>query len=82
MSHTELPDAFRTLDLPGVFANVVQDGLIARQEELDPIGFATLAVFSGPRGGLIRDVILQHDSPVALTDSAYLFTDLVMMAEA
>lgn len=64
----------RVLDLAGVFANALLGGLIARREKLDPIGFATLAVLSGLGGGLIRDVLLQHGTPVALTDYAYLLT--------
>lgn len=67
-------DVFRALDLVGVFANAVLGGVIARRERLDPIGFATLAVLSGLGGGLIRDVLLQHGPPVALTDYAYLAT--------
>jgi uncharacterized membrane protein YeiH len=70
-------DVFRVLDLGGVFANALLGGLIARQEKLDPIGFATLAVLSGLGGGLIRDVLLQHGPPIALTDSAYLITAFI-----
>ncbi|WP_270886904.1 trimeric intracellular cation channel family protein [Pedococcus sp. 5OH_020] len=69
-----LSDAFRLLDLGGVFANALLGGVIARRERLDPIGFATLAVLSGLGGGLIRDVLLQHGTPMALTDYAYLLT--------
>lgn len=76
MGQAELSDLFRVLDLTGVFANAVLGGVIARREKLDPIGFATLAVLSGLGGGLIRDVLLQHGPPVALTDSAYLLTAL------
>ena len=67
-------EAFRVLDLTGVFANAVLGGVIARRERLDPIGFATLAVLSGLGGGLIRDTLLQHGTPVGLTDYAYLLT--------
>jgi uncharacterized membrane protein YeiH len=67
-------DAFRLLDLAGVLANALLGGVIARREGLDPIGFATLAVLSGLGGGLIRDVLLQHGTPIALTDYAYLLT--------
>ena len=69
-------DLLRALDLTGVFANAVLGGVIARREKLDPIGFATLAVLSGLGGGMIRDVLLQRGTPVALTDYAYLFTAL------
>ncbi|KRE43573.1 trimeric intracellular cation channel family protein [Knoellia sp. Soil729] len=74
MSSAELNEAFRVLDLTGVFANALLGGVIARRERLDPIGFATLAVLSGLGGGLIRDVLLQHGPPIALTDYAYLAT--------
>ena len=63
---------FRVLDLSGVFANAILGGVIARREKLDLVGFATLAVLSGLGGGILRDVLLQHGPPVALTDYAYL----------
>jgi uncharacterized membrane protein YeiH len=69
-------DGLRALDLTGVFANAVLGGVIARGARLDPVGFAVLAIFSGLGGGLIRDVLLQHGTPVALTDYAYLLTAL------
>lgn len=74
MIHDGVDQVFRVLDLIGVFGNAVLGGVIARQEKLDPIGFATLAVLSGLGGGLIRDILLQHGTPVALTDYAYLVT--------
>jgi uncharacterized membrane protein YeiH len=67
-------DLFRALDLTGVFANAMLGGVIARREKLDPVGFVTLAVLSGLGGGLIRDTLLQHGTPIALTDYAYLLT--------
>jgi uncharacterized membrane protein YeiH len=67
-------DLFRALDLTGVFANAVLGGVIARREKLDPVGFAVLAVLSGLGGGLLRDVLLQHGTPIALTDYAYVLT--------
>jgi uncharacterized membrane protein YeiH len=70
-------ELFRVLDLTGVLANALLGGVIARRERLDPVGFAVLAVLSGLGGGLIRDTLLQHGTPVALTDPAYLLTALV-----
>jgi uncharacterized membrane protein YeiH len=67
-------DLFRVLDLTGVFANAVLGGLIARREKLDPVGFVVLSVLSGLGGGMIRDTLLQHGPPAALTDYAYMFT--------
>lgn len=70
-------DVFRVLDLTGVLGNALLGGVIARQERLDPVGFATLAVLSGLGGGLIRDVLLQRGPPIALTDYAYLLVALL-----
>lgn len=76
MQPGDLSELFRILDLTGVFANAVLGGLIARAERLDPIGFLTFAVLSGLGGGIVRDILLQHGPPVALTDYAYLITAL------
>ncbi|MGU3437690.1 trimeric intracellular cation channel family protein [Actinomycetes bacterium M1A6_2h] len=69
-------DAFRVVDLTGVFANAVLGGVIARRQKLDLIGFAVLATLSGLGGGLIRDTLLQSGPPIALTDYAYPLTAL------
>jgi uncharacterized membrane protein YeiH len=71
-----LSDVFRVIDLTGVFANAALGGVIARKERLDPIGFGVLAILSGLGGGLIRDTLLQHGTPIALTDYAYVLTAL------
>src|SRR3954447_7182436 len=76
MSASGLSDAFRIIDLTGVFANAALGGVIARKERLDPVGFAVLAMLSGLGGGLIRDTLLQRGTPVALTDYAYVLTAL------
>lgn len=74
MSNVVVTDLFRVVDLSGVFANAILGGVIARRTGLDPIGFLVLAVLSGLGGGLIRDTLLQHGTPIALTDYAYLLT--------
>ena len=74
VTDVDVSQVFRVLDLTGVFGNAVLGGLIARREKLDAIGFATLAILSGLGGGLIRDTLLQHGTPIALTDYAYLLT--------
>lgn len=76
MAEVPVTDLFRALDLTGVFANALVGGVIARRENLDPVGFAVLAVLSGLGGGLIRDTLLQRGTPIALTDYAYLLTAL------
>ena len=74
MSNVVVTELFRGLDLSGVFANAVLGGVIARRVKLDPVGFAVLAVLSGLGGGLIRDTLLQHGTPIALTDYSYMLT--------
>jgi uncharacterized membrane protein YeiH len=75
-SSAALSELFRAIDLTGVFANAMLGGIMARAERLDPVGFAILAIVSGLGGGLMRDTLLQHGTPVALTDYAYLLTAL------
>jgi uncharacterized membrane protein YeiH len=76
VSDAAITETFRAIDLTGVFANAILGGVLARRERLDPIGFAALAIMSGLGGGLIRDTLLQHGTPVALTDYAYVLTAL------
>ncbi|WAL67875.1 TRIC cation channel family protein [Amycolatopsis cynarae] len=66
----------RYLDLAGVFACAILGGAVARTERLDLFGFLVVGVVSGLGGGVIRDTLLQHGTPVALTDYAYLPTAL------
>jgi uncharacterized membrane protein YeiH len=74
VSDVVVQDLFTGIDLTGVLTNAVLGGVIARSERLDPVGFVTLAILSGLGGGLIRDTLLQHGTPVALTDPAYIPT--------
>lgn len=67
-----LSEVTRALDLAGVAANAILGGAIARQHRFDVIGLVGLAVISGLGGGIVRDVLLQHGPPAALTDLAYL----------
>lgn len=76
VSDATITDTLRAIDLTGVFANAMLGGVLARGERLDPVGFAALAIMSGLGGGLIRDTLLQHGTPVALTDYAYILTAL------
>jgi uncharacterized membrane protein YeiH len=77
-----LQDLFTGIDLTGVLANGVLGGVMARASRLDPVGFVTLAILSGLGGGLIRDTLLQHGTPVALTNRAYIPTALAGAAIA
>lgn len=81
-SAAALSELFRIIDLTGVFANAVLGGVMARTQRLDPVGFAVLAMLSGLGGGLLRDTLLQHGTPIALTDYAYPLTALAGAAVA
>jgi uncharacterized membrane protein YeiH len=76
VSDPALDELFRAIDLTGVLANALLGGAVARTERLDPVGFVTLGILSGLGGGLIRDTLLQHGPPVALTDYTYILTAL------
>lgn len=78
MSHSSISFGIDTvtryLDLAGVFSCALLGGAVARTAGLDLFGFLVVGIISGLGGGLIRDVLLQHGTPVALTDYAYLST--------
>jgi uncharacterized membrane protein YeiH len=82
MSNVIVHDLFIGLDLTGVLANAIIGGLVARAERLHPVGFIVLAMLSGLGGGMIRDTLLQHGTPVALTAPAYIPTALIGAAIA
>lgn len=82
VSDAAITETFRVIDLTGVFANALLGGVLARRERLDPVGFGALAIMSGLGGGLLRDTLLQHGTPVALVDYAYILTALVGAAVA
>ena len=82
MSNVLPHDLFIGIDLTGVLANAILGGVVARAERLHPVGFIALAILSGLGGGLIRDTLLQHGTPVALTYPAYIPTALVGAAVA
>src|SRR5580693_5657317 len=69
-----------TLDLLGVFANGLLGGAVARTQNMDLFGFAAMGLVSGLGGGIIRDVLLEHGTPAALVDPAYIPTALAAAA--
>lgn len=77
LSAVSLTEIIRFVDLAGVLANAILGGIAARSARLDIVGFIILAVMSGLGGGMIRDTLLQHGAPVALTDPAYLVVALI-----
>ena len=68
-------DAFRLVDLLGVAAGAASGALAARrQDSFDLVGVLGLAFACGLGGGLLRDLLLNVNTPVALTDALYLPT--------
>ena len=75
-------DLILVLDLLGVFTSGLIGGAIARSKDLDLFGFAAVGLVSGLGGGIVRDVLLAHGPPVALTNAAYIPTALAGAAIA
>ncbi|MDD7466198.1 MAG: TRIC cation channel family protein [Actinomycetaceae bacterium] len=63
---------FRVVDVTGVIANGLLGAAAARRHNYDIIGFFVLGGASALGGGLLRDMMLTRDFPVALTDPWYL----------
>jgi uncharacterized membrane protein YeiH len=74
LSENLVDQVTRYLDLAGVGACAVLGGAVARAEGLDLFGFLAVGIVSGLGGGLLRDTLLQHGTPVALTEYTYLVT--------
>lgn len=72
LSPENVAEVTRALDLSGVFVNAMLGGVLARARRLDLFGFLVIGIVSGLGGGILRDTLLQHGTPVALTDYAYL----------
>lgn len=72
LSPESVTELTRALDLSGVFANGTLGGVLARAGRLDLFGFLVIGIVSGLGGGILRDTLLQHGTPVALTDYTYL----------
>jgi uncharacterized membrane protein YeiH len=60
------------IDLAAIIVGALTGGLLAAREGFAVSGVLLLAVSGGLGGGLIRDVLLAHGPPVALTNPAYL----------
>lgn len=66
------PDVLRFFDVAGVLISGILGGLVAREKHFDIIGFFAVSVMAALGGGMLRDVLLQHGTPIALTDPYYL----------
>lgn len=77
MGEDALDVVFRVIDLTGVGLNGVLGGKLAREKRFDAVGFVVLALMSAMGGGIIRDVMLMHGPPIALTDPFYIAVALI-----
>ena len=68
------------VDLAAIVIGALTGGLLAAREGFAVSGVLLLAVSGGLGGGLIRDILLAHGTPVALTNRAYLPTVAVTAA--
>jgi len=68
------------VDLAAIVVGALTGGLLAAREGFAVSGVLLLAVSGGLGGGLIRDILLAHGTPVALTNRAYLPTVAVTAA--
>jgi uncharacterized membrane protein YeiH len=66
----------QTLDLIGIVAYAVSGALVAVRRDLDVVGIAIVATFTGLGGGIVRDVVLGATPPAAFTHWAYLVAAL------
>jgi uncharacterized membrane protein YeiH len=69
----DVSTAFSVVDVAGVVAGAASGALVARRrEDFDVAGVIGLAFAAGLGGGLLRDILLQAGTPVALTRAVYL----------
>nr|WP_218860108.1 TRIC cation channel family protein [Petropleomorpha daqingensis] len=66
--------------MAAVVIGALTGGLLAAREGFAVSGVLLLAVSGGLGGGLIRDILLAHATPVALTNKAYLPTVAITAA--
>lgn len=73
----QLTEIFVVIDLIGVLLNGILGGRIARIKGFDFVGFCVLAIMCALAGGILRDLMLNADPPVAITNKYYLITAII-----
>ena len=63
---------FRIVDVTGVIANGLLGAAVARRHKFDLVGYLVLGTTGALGGGMLRDMLIGRDFPVALTDPWYL----------
>jgi uncharacterized membrane protein YeiH len=67
----EPSDFLRVLDLLATFAGALAGGMLATRKHVDVVGVAVLGFVAGVGGGVLRDLILGDQPPVAFRDWRY-----------
>jgi uncharacterized membrane protein YeiH len=67
----------RVLDLTATTAGALAGGLVATRRGVDVVGVAVLAFVAGVGGGVLRDLILGDQPPVAFRDYRYALVALL-----
>jgi uncharacterized membrane protein YeiH len=65
------------VEIIGTVAFAVSGALAAIEKDLDHYGICFLAIITAVGGGIIRDVLIDKDLPVALADPVYVIVSLV-----
>jgi len=65
------------LELIGTVAFAVSGAIVAIEKELDYYGITFLAIITAVGGGIIRDIIINVDLPVALANPIYVIVSIV-----
>ena len=67
---------FRVIELTGVASFALSGALLGVRRSFDIVGLTVLAVVTSLGGGILRDLVLGDDPPVAFVDLAYVVVPL------
>lgn len=65
------------VQLLAVIFGAISGTIVGRRSEFDLAGLVALAIATGLGGGMLRDILLQHGTPVALSNNAFILTATV-----
>ena len=65
------------VEIIGTVAFAISGALAAIEKDLDHFGICFLAIITAVGGGIIRDVLINKDLPVALADPVYVIVSLI-----
>ncbi len=65
------------MEIIGTIAFAVTGALVAIEKDLDYYGICFLAVITAVGGGILRDIVINKDLPLALEDPIYVIVSLI-----